>query len=151
VNVVDEVIRDARTLLGAMTPVGAMTAFAVTPPVNPPTSWDSSAGTAAGAAGANLDGQLTQLQLAHHSVTAAITEADEITRNAHSQLTAVENAWASDQAATDPGAETTEGHAGLLQSARQHINDVTAVVQAAAEQFQTVATRIAAAGAALPH
>ena len=148
-NVVDEAIRDARTLLGAMTPVGAMTAFAATPP-RAPTSWDSSAGTDAEAAGANLDSQLTQLQLAHHSVTVAITEAQEITRNAHSQLTAVERAWASDQAATEPGADTTEGHAGLLRSAQQHINDVTAVVQAAAEQFQTAAARIAAAGAALP-
>jgi hypothetical protein len=150
VNVVEEALRDARTLLGAMTPVGVMTNFAATPPPAP-TSWDSPAGIAAGAVGDTLGGQLAQLQQAHHSVSAAIAEADEITRTAHSQLTAVENAWASDRAAAEPGADTTEGQVGLLQAAHQHVTDVTAVVRAAAEQFQTAATRIAAAGAALPH
>lgn len=148
---VDEVLREARTLLGAMTPAGNTTAFAVTAPANPPTSWDSTASAAAGAAGTTLDGQLTHLQQAHQAVTAAITEANEITRNAHTQLNAVENTWASDRAATEPGADTTETHAALLQAAHHHINDITAVVQAAAEQFQTAAARITAAAAALPH
>lgn len=148
---VDEALREARTLLGAMTPVGNTAAFAVTAPANPPTSWDSTASAAAGAAGTTLDDQLTHLQHSHQAVTAAIAEANEITRNAHTQLNAVENTWASDRAAAEPGADTSETQGALLQAAHHHINDITAVVQAAAEQFQTAAARIAAAAAALPH
>lgn len=146
-NPVDAMLRHARQLLGTMNPVQLDVAFPASPPH--PASWDSDAAAAAADTGTLLAERAADLQAAHQAVAAAIAEANEISRNAHVQLTAVENAWASNQAAADPAAATDDAQAGLLHAAQQHVLDVTAVVQTAAEQFQAAAQRIAAAKALL--
>lgn len=140
-------LRQARQLLGTMNPVRLDTGFPSSPPA--PASWDSEAAGAATAAGARLEQQIGDLHAVHQSVAEAIAEANEISHNAHIQLSAVENAWARDQAALEPAGATDDAQAGLLQSAQHHIRDVTAVVRTAAEQFQAAAQRISAAAANL--
>lgn len=130
-----------------MSPVQLDTAFPASPPAPP--SWDSGAARSAAEAGARLEQHVSDLHTAHQAVAAAITDANEISYNAHVQLNAVEHAWASDQAALGPAGATDDAQAGLLRAAQQHVHDVTAVVQTAAEQFQAAAQRIAAATAML--
>lgn len=147
VTPVDDLLRQARQLLGTMNPVQWETAFPAPPPA--PGGWDSSAADAAAETTVRLDSQTDRLRAAHREVAAAIAEANEISRSAHTQLNAVENAWASDRAALHPASAVEENQAGLLQAAQQHVREVTAVVQAAAEQFQIAAHRIATATASL--
>lgn len=147
VTAVDELLSQARQLLGSMNPVQLDVALPTVPQA--PDSWDSEAAGSAAAAAAYLDRDTEQLRDAHRAVAAAVAEANEIARSAHTQLNAVENAWFSDRAALDPAAGTDDNHAGLLQSAQHHVREVTAVVQAAAEQFQVAAQRITAATTSL--
>lgn len=146
-NPVDDLLRQARELLGSMNPVHLDISLPASPPV--PGSWDSESAGAAEQTAAHLDHDTEQLRAAHQAVAAAIEEANSISRDAHAQLNAVENAWASDQAALDPTAEAPEGQAGVLQAAQQHVREVTAIVQSAAEQFQVAAHRITTATTSL--
>jgi len=147
VHPVDDLLHQARQLLGTMNPVQFDLAVPPAPPA--PASWDSQAAGAAAETSARLDIVTAQLRSAHQAVAAAVVEANEIAHNAHTQLNAVENTWASDRAALDPASDTEDNQAGLLQAAHKHVQEVTAVVQLAAEQFQSAAQRIAAATASL--
>lgn len=147
VTAVDELLSQARQLLGSMNPVQLDVALPTVPQA--PDSWDSAAAGSATQAAAQLGHDTEELRAAHQAVAAAVAEANAIARSAHTQLNAVENAWASDQAALDPAAGTDDNHAGILQSAQHHVREVTAVVQAAAEQFQVAAQRITAATTSL--
>ena len=149
VTAVDELLSQARQLLGSMTPVQLDVALPAVPPA--PVSWDSAAAASAAENAARLGRDTDELNSAQQAVAAAVAEANEIAQSAHTQLNAVENAWASDQAALDPTTGSQDSHSGLLQAAQDHVREVTAVIQAAAEQFQVAAQRITAATTSLSH
>jgi hypothetical protein len=147
VNPVDEVLRQARQLLGTMAPV-ALTPFTAAAPAAP-ASWDSESAAAAAVTQAGLADQLGGLHDARLAVQTAIEDADAVIRAAHTRLNALENAWAGDREAA-AAQDSDESQAGLLTAAHTHVREVTEVVQHTAEHFQTAAARVAAVAATLP-
>lgn len=148
-NPVDELLHQARQLLGTMTPVASGPTFDASAPVAP-AGWESAAATAAAShTETELAKHLGALQQAQDTLRSAIQEADEAVRAAQTRLNAVETSWSSDRAAA-AAEDPDEGRAGLLQAAHQYVREVTDVVQHTAEHFQRAAERITAAVAALP-
>ena len=87
VTAVDELLSQARQLLGSMNPVQLDVALPAVPQA--PVSWDSEAAGSAAEVAAYLDRDTEQLRDAHRAVAAAVEEANEIARSAHTQLNAV--------------------------------------------------------------
>jgi len=147
VNPVDEVLRQARQLLGTMAPV-SVAAFTTAAPAAPP-SWDSGAAAAAVGAGSMLEEDLGALRTAQDALQTAVQDADEVIRDAHTRLNAVENAWSSDRVAAATQ-DSEESKAGLLQAAHTHVQEVTELVRSTAVHFQQAAERVTTAAEALP-
>lgn len=146
VNPVDEVLRQARQLLGSMAPV-SLAAFTAATPTAP--DWDSEAAAAAAGAGAALEGDLGALRSAQGALQTALQDADAVIREAHTRLNAVENAWSRDRAAA-ASQDSEEGKAGLLQAAHTHVREVTELVEQTATHFQQAAERITSTAQSLP-
>lgn len=138
---VDALLAQARTLLGnlgtpQLTPLNPGTA------VPAPAVWSGSAADAAVTASDQLNAHRGQLHSAHTAAGTVITEAAQISRDAHTQLRTVEVAWASDKAAVGPYANTAVGQAALLRAGQQRVQEATMVVQTAAERFQGSAQQL---------
>lgn len=147
---VDAVLQSARQLLGTMSPAHLSAADYGPEHTAQPANWSGDAADTAKATSAQLDNHRGQLRTAHQAVGAAVTEANQISRAAHTGLRAVETAWASDKAALGPYANTPEGQAALLTAGQQRVQEATQVVDTAAGRFQAVAQQVQAAGLDLP-
>jgi hypothetical protein len=138
---VDALLMQARELLGSYTAPSAP-ASAPASSLPSPGRWGGGAAEAATAASERLDGHQTHLRVTHTAAGAVIEHAAHISREAHTQLRAVEVAWSNDKAAIGPFANTPTGQAALLQAGQQRVQEATAVVQSAAERFHGAAEQI---------
>jgi len=146
---VDALLAQARTLLGNLTPPQLTAINSGSQPPSP-TGWSGAASDAALTASEELTQQRHQLHTAHGSAATIITQAAQISRDAHTQLRTVETAWASDKAAVGPYANTPAGQAALLRAGQQRVQEATLVVQSAAERFQGAAQQIGVITEQLP-
>ncbi|MDA3642092.1 hypothetical protein [Mycobacterium xenopi] len=148
---VDALLQSARRLLGTMTPAQLGTINCGPDSMPTPASWSGDSAQQAAAAGAELDQHRDQLKTAYQAASSTTTEANKISREAHTSLRAVETAWDSDKAAAGPYANTAEGQAALLKAGQQRVQEATQVVRTAAERFQNASQRVSAVTATLPN
>ena len=139
---VDAMLRHARQLLGTMNPVQLDVAFR-------PARRTRQLGQRDAAAAAADTGTLLAERAADHrpptrAVAAAIAEANEIPATPTSNSLPWKTRGPATSRSRSRRPATDDAQAGLLHAAQQHVLDVTAVVQTAAEQFQAAAQRIAA-------
>ncbi len=146
---VDALLENARRLLGNLTPA-ELTAITPTAPAHTPSTWSGQAADTALTASDQLAVQRTQLHHTHDAARTVITSAAEISRDAHTQLGAIETAWATDKAAVGPFAHTPAGQAALLQAGQLRVQEATTVVQGAAERFQSAAGELTSLTGQLP-
>lgn len=136
---VDALLEQARHLLGTQAPPSMPAA--TYSPATPVGEWTGQAGDQS--APAALTEQLHTLR-DRHTEAAAITEtANAIAEHAHSTLTAIQSAWEHDKAALH-AADTPDAQAALLQTAQQHIDEATKLVEDTATQYQDCAQQLRA-------
>jgi uncharacterized phage infection (PIP) family protein YhgE len=144
---VDELLRDARRVLGDLTPPG-LPVVTTSPPPAPPASWSSDTADAAQTTSSELNQQLTHLHELYAAARAVLDEAATVTNRAHTELHVIEQAWAADQTAADP--HQLDGQAALLHTGRDHVTAITETIRTAADRFQQLAQQLATITAELP-
>jgi hypothetical protein len=148
---VDEVLRQARAVLGDMTlPQLPTRSGGNTAAVQAPSQWSGPAAESATAATDRLIEKHTQFHSVRAAATGVINQAASISQDAHTQLRTVEQAWASDKAAIGPYARTASGQAALLQAGQLRVQEATMVVQNAAERYGQAAQKITMLSGELP-
>jgi hypothetical protein len=144
---VDELLRDARHVLGALT-TASLPAFTPSEPPAPPAGWASDTADTAQATSSHLHHQLTHLYELHGAARSLLDDAATITHRAHTELQGVEHAWATDQIAVDT--HHPDSQAALLHTGRDHVTAITETIRTAADEFQQLAQRLATITAELP-
>ena len=140
---VDAQLQSARELLGTMSPaqLGSINSGPESMPA--PATWSGDAATDAAATSEKLDQRRSQLKNAHQTINTAVFEANQISRDAHTGLRAIETRWANDKAALAPNAYTPESQAALLKAGQQRVQEATQLVQTAAQRFQGASQQVA--------
>lgn len=145
----DALLQSARELLGTMSPAQLAAINAGPQSMPAPATWDGNAATAAAVASNELDQRRGQLNNAHQTVSTAVSQANQISRDAHTGLRAIETAWANDKAALAPQANTPEGQAALLNAGQQRVHEATQLIHTAAQRFQGASQQVSATTADL--
>lgn len=149
-DTVDDVLRHARTLLGAGQPPAAPVPRLRGRLTARPGQWEGCASTAAGAVLARLEAHQSQLESAHTSASAAVSAGQAIVHTARTGLAAIETEWHTDKQSINPFAGTTEGQAALLQAGTRTVSATRALVVDTASQFRAAATEVGGAARGLP-
>lgn len=149
-DTVDDVLRHARTLMGAGQPPAAPVPRPRGRLTARPGQWEGSASTAAGAVLARLEAHQSQLESARTCASAAVSAGQAIVHTARTGLAAIETDWHTDKQSINPFAGTTEGQAALLQAGTRTVSETRALVVDTASQFRAAATEVGAAARGLP-